>query len=318
MENSKGRSIALFIDADNTSYKYGKCIMDVLQAEGNVFIRRIYGNWQKSLLHSWNDNILLYGMNAVQQMDFVVGKNASDMLITIDAMDILHQGMADTFAIASSDSDFTPLAMRLRESGIHVIGLGREQSSHVFQHVCNEFIYLDKLLDDQPEPKKTAATDTAKKPTRKTGRKISASMLAQSQSLPLPAPKAAPQTQSSDIPALAPVPVQQAAPQAAKKNTNAAKTKAQPKQKNQPDPMLQSKEDKIHNFLQKLMEKHADENGFMALGQAGKILKNELGYSTKEIGYSTLSKFLTSFPKRYEVIGIGKAGRPGTSKFRCK
>ena len=317
MQNSKGRSIALFIDADNTSYKYGKCIMDVLQAEGNVFIRRIYGNWQKNLLHSWNDNILLYGMNAVQQMDFVVGKNASDMLITIDAMDILHQGMADTFAIASSDSDFTPLAMRLRESGIHVIGLGREQSSHVFQHVCNEFIYLDRLLDDKVETKATITADS-QKPPRKIGRKISASMLAQAQALPLQAPKTAPQPQSSEVPDTSPATVQQTAPKSAQKKATAAKTKAQPKQKNQPDPILQSKEDKIHNLLQKLTEQHGDENGFMALGQAGKIMKNELGYSTKEIGYSTLSKFLTNFPKRYEVIGIGKAGRPGTSKFRCK
>lgn len=315
MQKSKGRNIALFIDADNTSYKYGKCIMDVLQAEGNVFIRRIYGNWQKNLLHSWNDNILIYGMNAVQQMDFVVGKNASDMLITIDAMDTLHQGMADTFAIASSDSDFTPLAMRLRESGIHVIGLGREQSSHVFQHACNEFIYLDKLLDDKEEAAIQTTADS-QKPPRKTGRKVSASMLAQSQSLPLPTSKPAPQP--SDVPAPSSAPAQQAVSQPPKKKASAAKTKAQPKQKNQPDPILQSKEDKIHNLLQKLTEKHADENGFMALGQAGKILKNELGYSTKEIGYSTLSKFLTNFPKRYEVIGIGKAGRPGTSKFRCK
>jgi hypothetical protein len=175
---------------------------------------------------------------------------------------------------------------------------------------------LDRLLDDKAETKTTAAQDNQKTPPRKTGRKISASMLAQSQSLPLPISKPAPQP--SDVPAPSSAPAQQAVSQPPKKKASAAKTKAQPKQKNQPDPILQSKEDKIHNLLQKLTEKHADENGFMALGQAGKILKNELGYSTKEIGYSTLSKFLTNFPKRYEVIGIGKAGRPGTSKFRCK
>ncbi len=315
MQNSKGHSIALFIDADNTSYKYGKYIMDILQEKGNVFIRRIYGNWQKNLLHSWNDNILIYGMNAIQQMDFVVGKNASDMLITIDAMDILHRGMADTFAIASSDSDFTPLAMRLRESGIHVIGMGREQSSHVFQRVCNEFIYLDKLLDDQSDSCTKAPAETKKAPG-KVGKKISASMLAQSQTLPLPTAKPLTQPQSSDTLPAKSNPAQQS--QSTQKKTGPAKKQAQSKAKNQPDPQLQSKEDKIHNFLQKLTDKHADENGFMSLGQAGKILKNELGYSTKEIGYSTLSKFLTNYPKRYEVVGIGKAGRPGTSKFRCK
>jgi len=280
----------LFIDADNTSYKYGKYIMDTLQNEGNVFIRRIYGNWQKNLLHSWNDNILLYGMNAIQQMDFVAGKNASDMLITIDAMDILHRDMADTFAIASSDSDFTPLVMRLRESGIHVIGLGREQSSQVFQHACNEFIYLDKQLEEQMLAKAQQPAEQPK-PAKKTSAKASAA--------PQPQPPA-------------PQPKKNAA------QPKAPKAQPQTKSKAHPDPMLQSKEDKIHNFLQKMAEQHADSNGFVSLGQAGKVLKKELGYSTKEAGYSTLSKFLTNFPKRYEVIGIGKTGRPGTSKFRCR
>ncbi len=288
MQNTKEHSIALFIDADNTSYKYGKLIMDILQAEGNVFIRRIYGNWQKNLLHSWNDNILLYGMNAIQQMDFVVGKNASDMLITIDAMDILHRNMADTFAIASSDSDFTPLVMRLRESGIRVIGLGREQSSQVFQHACNKFVYLDRLLDEEKHPGPAADEPSA------------------------PSKKAAPATKSRTKSAA------QSKTKTATKAQTSAKSQTAAKTKSHPDPVLQSKEDRIHNFLQKMSEQHGDDNGFVSLGQAGKILKNELGFSTKEVGFSTLSKFLMNFSKRYEVTGIGASGRPGTSKFRCR
>ena len=293
MQNSKGRRIALFIDADNTSYKYAKCIMDALESEGDVFIRRIYGNWQKNLLLSWNDNILLYGMNAIQQMDFVVGKNASDMLITIDAMDILHQGVADTFAIASSDSDFTPLVMRLRESRIHVIGLGREQSSQVFQHACNDFVYLDKLLEERSQIKSLTPA-RQKVAAKKSPIKKAAAPAGPESSATVPA-----------NPTVPPSPPQQPQP------------KTPSKQKSHPDPVLQSKEDKLHNFLQKLASQHADSNGFVSLGQAGKVLKRELGYSTKELGYSTLSKFLTNFPKRYEVVGIGKTGRPGTSKFRC-
>ncbi len=294
MHNTKEHSIALFIDADNTSYKYGKLIMDILQAEGNVFIRRIYGNWQKNLLHSWNDNILLYGMNAIQQMDFVVGKNASDMLITIDAMDILHRDMADTFAIASSDSDFTPLVMRLRESGIRVIGLGREQSSQVFQHACNKFVYLDRLLDEEKHP--GSAADEPSAPSKKTAASAKSRTKSTAQSKTKPAAKTQPAAKS----------------QTAAKPQTAAKAKAHP------DPVQQSKEDRIHNFLQKMSEQHGDANGFVSLGQAGKILKNELGFSTKEVGFSTLSKFLTNFSKRYEVTGIGVSGRPGTSKFRCR
>ena len=139
------KKIALFIDADNIPAKYGKLIIESLQGRGEIFIRRIYGNWEKNSLHSWNECILKYGLNAVQQMDFTVGKNATDMSLTIDAMDVLYQKQAEIFAIVSGDSDFTPLAVKLRERGVYVIGLGKEQASASFRSACNEFVDLNSL-----------------------------------------------------------------------------------------------------------------------------------------------------------------------------
>ena len=141
------QKIALFIDAENVSAKYGKLIMENLERRGEVFIRRIYGNWEKIGLHKWNECILNYGMRTVHQIDFSSGKNATDMSLAIDAMDVLYKHEATTFAIVSNDSDFTPLAVRLREYGVNVIGIGRKDSSVSFQNACSEFISLDLLND---------------------------------------------------------------------------------------------------------------------------------------------------------------------------
>ena len=151
------QKIALFIDADNISAKYGKLIMSNLEKRGEIFIRRIYGNWEKFYLHKWNDCILTYGLNTVHQIDFSTGKNATDMTLAIDAMDVLYKHQATIFAIVSNDSDFTPLAVRLREHGVSVIGIGSKVSSVSFRNACNEFMLLDSATEEE---KTDATTDT--------------------------------------------------------------------------------------------------------------------------------------------------------------
>ena len=151
------QKIALFIDADNVSAKYGKLIMNSLEKRGEIFIRRIYGNWEKFYLHKWNDCILTYGLNTVHQIDFSSGKNATDMTLAIDAMDVLYKHQATIFAIVSNDSDFTPLAVRLREHGVSVIGIGSKVSSVSFRNACNEFMLLDSANEEE---KADATTDT--------------------------------------------------------------------------------------------------------------------------------------------------------------
>lgn len=145
------QKIALFIDAENVSAKYGNLIMENLEKRGEVFIRRVYGNWEKAGLHKWNECILSYGMRTVHQIDFSAGKNATDMSLVIDAMDVLYKREATIFAIVSNDSDFTPLAVRLREYGVAVIGIGRKDSSVSFKNACSEYISLDSLAEENSE-----------------------------------------------------------------------------------------------------------------------------------------------------------------------
>ena len=150
------KKIALFIDADNISAKFGKQIIENLEKHGEIFIRRIYGNWEKNSLRSWNDCILNFSLRAVQQPDYVAGKNATDMSLAIDAMDILYNGKAEIFALISNDSDFTPLAIRLREGGMKIIGMGNANAANSFRVACDEFIDFDAPAEIEvpAEPKK--------------------------------------------------------------------------------------------------------------------------------------------------------------------
>ena len=150
------KKIALFIDADNISAKFGKQIIDALESRGEIFIRRIYGNWEKNSLHGWNECVLNYSLRAVQQPDFATGKNATDMSLAIDAMDVLYGGKTEIFALVSNDSDFTPLVIRLREGGMKIIGMGNANASNAFRAACDDFICLDAPAEVEipSEPKK--------------------------------------------------------------------------------------------------------------------------------------------------------------------
>ena len=162
------KKIALFIDADNISAKFGKQIIDALEKHGEIFIRRIYGNWEKNSLRSWNDCILNFSLRAVQQPDYVAGKNATDMSLAIDAMDILYSGKAEIFALVSNDSDFTPLAIRLREGGMKILGMGNANAANSFRLACDEFIDFDAPLKVEipAEPKKKIPTSERVSPAQ--------------------------------------------------------------------------------------------------------------------------------------------------------
>lgn len=156
------KNIALLIDADNISPKYVKSVFDELNSYGTVSIRRIYGNWKKK--QGWNEELLLeYSIQPIQQFDYTKGKNATDMAMTIDAMDVLYLNQADIFCIISSDSDFTKLAMRLRESQKYVIGMGDSKTPVALTKSCNKFVFLDLIVsDDNQEDEEIVAVTTSK------------------------------------------------------------------------------------------------------------------------------------------------------------
>jgi len=152
-------NIALLIDADNADPDGMDPVLTTLAVLGSVNIRRAYGNWAKPGLRGWSKILHRYGINPQQQFDLTKGKNATDMALTIDAMDLLYQGKVDGFGIMSSDSDFTPLAMRLKQDGLIVYGFGRATTPEAFQNACTRFLEVEALIasdsrgtTSEPEP----------------------------------------------------------------------------------------------------------------------------------------------------------------------
>lgn len=139
---------ALLIDADNVSAKYIKPILDELSKYGNVTYKRIYGDWTKTNNASWKEELLQNSITPIQQFSYTQGKNATDSAMIIDAMDMLYTSELEGFCLVSSDSDFTKLASRLRESGKTVIGMGEDKTPSPFRKACDIFTVLELLLED--------------------------------------------------------------------------------------------------------------------------------------------------------------------------
>lgn len=149
---------ALLIDAENVSAKYIKPILDELSKYGNVTYKRIYGDWTKSQSASWKEVLLQNSITPIQQFSYTYGKNATDSAMIIDAMDMLYTNDLEGFCLVSSDSDFTKLASRLRESGRTVIGMGESKTPTPFRKACDIFTELELLLDDIKDGKKNEVT----------------------------------------------------------------------------------------------------------------------------------------------------------------
>ena len=148
------QSMAVLIDADNTQLPKIESMLHELSAYGRIIVKKAYGNWKKQILSKWEDEIKRLAIKAEQQFDYVAGKNTTDIAMVIDAMDLLHTGMYDAVALVSSDSDFTPLAVRLRESGMYVIGVGEKKTPEAFCNACDDFIYLEYLKSSEPKREK--------------------------------------------------------------------------------------------------------------------------------------------------------------------
>jgi uncharacterized LabA/DUF88 family protein len=148
---SKELKLAVLIDADNISDKYVKIILDETAKSGVATYKRIYGDWTNPRLVSWKNVLLDNSISPIQQYSYTTGKNATDSAMIIDAMDILYSNTVDGFCIASSDSDFTRLVARLRESGMYVTGMGESKTPKPFISACNQFKYLDILYSNQQD-----------------------------------------------------------------------------------------------------------------------------------------------------------------------
>jgi uncharacterized protein (TIGR00288 family) len=137
--------VALLIDADNSPASKIDLILNELSTFGETNIRRAYGNWKKSELKGWEEALHEHAIRPMQQFDYSKGKNASDMAMVIDALELLYTDRPDAFGIVSSDADFTPLVMHLRAKGAAVYGFGAQKTPEPFVNACSRFLYLDKL-----------------------------------------------------------------------------------------------------------------------------------------------------------------------------
>jgi uncharacterized LabA/DUF88 family protein len=143
--------LAVLIDADNTQPGIIEGLLDEVAKYGIASVKRIYGDWTSTNLRSWKDRLLEYAIQPIQQFAYTVGKNATDSAMIIDAMDLLYTEKLDGFCIVSSDSDFTRLAARLRESGRIVYGFGEKKTPRAFVSVCDKFIYTEILKENHEE-----------------------------------------------------------------------------------------------------------------------------------------------------------------------
>ena len=163
--------LAVLIDADNVTARNASAILDEIASFGEPSVRRVYGDWSSQALSQWKEQARDLGLVMHQQSANTKGKNASDIGLVIDAMDILHAGKVDGFVLVSSDSDFTRLASRIREDGLQVIGIGEAKTPESLRKVCNRFVLIENIVSgsdaaSEPKPGRTAGPTPDPTPTK--------------------------------------------------------------------------------------------------------------------------------------------------------
>lgn len=148
--SSKLKAIAVLIDGDNAQPSLLDEILAEISKYGRTTIRRIYGDWTSPNMNGWKDVLQENAIQPIQQFRHTVGKNATDSAMIIDAMDVLHSGVADGFCVVSSDSDYTRLATRIREKGLFVMGIGRQATAKSFRNACDVFVFTENLSSPVP------------------------------------------------------------------------------------------------------------------------------------------------------------------------
>ena len=283
----KPAQIALLIDADNATASRIDVILGELSRLGETNVRRAYGNWTKTGLKSWQEVLHENAIRPVQQFDPSKGKNASDIALAVDAVEILHTQRPDAFALVSSDADFTPLVMHLREHGAHVYGFGDAKTPAPFQSACTRFLVLNRLSspsgqaepglpDAGPADAVPSPPDEAAPPTT-TRRRATAK--ATSKATDQPTAKATASAKKTTSKAATKAPAAAEAP--AQGATPARATRAQ----------LRG-DRKLVALLRRAVEGAADDSGWALVGTVGNHISNQSSFDPRNYGYAKLSKLL--------------------------
>ena len=258
------RNVALLIDADNASWHTIDPVLTVLAELGTVNVRRAYGNWTKPALKGWQEMTVKHGIEPQQQFDLTKGKNATDMKMTIDAMDLLFRGRVGAFGIMSSDSDFMPLAMRIRQDGLPVYGFGSAKTPEAFKQACTRFIDVDALARataPQPVSVPAPALDPASKP-------VTAS--AKAAGKPTTTEKASPTPPADPLPL--------------------------PPAINGDKPKQAVDEDLLKLLIDAYDAGKRDERGYVSISAMGQLAGNRSSFDARNYGYRRLSDLIQAVP----------------------
>ena len=284
--------IALLIDADNSSAKKIDLILNELSAYGETSIRRAYGNWTKAGLKPWADVLHARAIRPVQQFDYSRGKNASDMAMVVDAMALLYNDDPDAFGIVSSDADFTPLVMHLREKGAAVYGFGERKTPEPFRSACTRFLFLDQLA----EPDEVRLDDTMAPAAASSGAQPTDLQAAE-------APAAESGSNASKQNGTKKTAAKKAAGAAKKSEAAAPKTDGPPARKTTTE---LRQDGGLVRLLRNAVSRAADDDGWASVGAVGNTISNQSSFASRNHGYASLSKLLKA-TELFEVRTIGNA-----------
>ncbi len=309
-QTSSEPRFAILIDADNISEKYIKIILDEVSNAGVATYKRIYGDWTSQRLVSWKNCLLENSIIPIQQYSYTYGKSATDSAMIIDAMDILYSGNVDGFAIVSSDSDFTRLAARLRESGMQVIGMGEQKTPEPFISACNQFKYLDLLyaaqraeakeeaeaereteITTEAPAKKKAGKGTAKKAIKDEGVPTQKKLKAKSSGVEKAADKQAAPEKAAVRPKRSPGDMGGDASLAAGAETDLGDVEFSELSRAARRRHMK----RIRTAVDSVIDQFSDEEGWVFLGTIGSELPKRLpDFDVRNYGYRKLSPFLKS------------------------
>ena len=302
------QKIAVVIDADNTQISKLEDVFHEISARGRIVVKRAYGNWHKPTLKNWGEIIKRLAIKAEQQFDYVSGKNATDMALVIDTIELLYTNLYDAFVIVSSDSDYTPLAIKLREAGVYVMGVGEQKTPVAFRNACDEFLFLENCSssvegNDAHDVVSSSQSDVQ-----------DAASSSQSDAQDA---VSSPQKEKAEV-SISPNNEKEESTKQLKEDVQ--KTDSTPIASSAPaEENSEKKNDlnEIHALLEKAYDTFQDEDGWVNVAKVGLFLRRaKPDFDSRTYGFQKLSLFLKNFPEKYDVKIVGE--KPNIiAVYRC-
>ena len=302
------QKIAVVIDADNTQISKLEDVFHEISTRGRIVVKRAYGNWHKPTLKNWGEIIKRLAIKAEQQFDYVSGKNATDMALVIDTIELLYTNLYDAFVIVSSDSDYTPLAIKLREAGVYVMGVGEQKTPVAFRNACDEFLFLENCSSsvegndahDVVSSSQSDAQDAASSSQSDAQDAVSS-----------------PQKEKAEV-SISPNNEKEESTKQLKEDVQ--KTDSTPIASSAPaEENSEKKNDlnEIHALLEKAYDTFQDEDGWVNVAKVGLFLRRaKPDFDSRTYGFQKLSLFLKNFPEKYDVKIVGE--KPNIiAVYRC-